>query len=168
MKRAAIDPAASCFPGFAGIAKLASVVAVAFALAGLLAPNPASAQILKRGVQGGVAGAVIGGIAGGSDGIGKGAAIGAGAGLAVGALERESNRRRAYAAPPPPPPAYGGQLVADTQAALTRLGYRPGPIDGVMGPGTSSAIRNYQYAYGLPVTGRPSPSLLDHMYSRGG
>ncbi|WP_069095343.1 peptidoglycan-binding domain-containing protein [Methyloligella halotolerans] len=169
-----MNNAASSFPGFAGFAKLASLVAMAFALAGLLAPNAASAQILKRGVQGGVVGAVIGGVAGGGDGIGKGAAIGAGAGLALGAIERENNRR-AYAAPPPPPPAYGpprrgygGQMVADTQAALTRLGYRPGPVDGVMGPGTSSAIRNYQYAYGLPVTGTPSPALLDHLYAHGG
>lgn len=177
MRKAAFQGAASLrLSGFAGLAKLASLTVIAFALAGLAVPDQASAQILKRGIQGGVVGAAIGGIAGGSDGLGKGAAIGAGVGLAAGAIERENNRR-AYAAPPvyapapayaPPRRAYGGQLVADTQAALTRLGYRPGPIDGIMGPGTTSAISNYQYAYGLPVTGSPSPRLLDHMYAHGG
>ncbi|XSG81163.1 MAG: peptidoglycan-binding domain-containing protein [Methyloligella sp. ZOD6] len=174
MRKAAFESAASLrLFGFANVAKLAAVAVIAGAIAGLIAPEAASAQILKRGVQGGVAGAVIGGIVDGGDGIGKGAAIGAGAGLALGAIERESNRRRAYAAPPParyapPRRAYGNQLVADTQASLTRLGFRPGPVDGIMGPGTRQAISDYQYAWGMPVTGSPSPQLLDHMYAHGG
>lgn len=153
----------------ASIAALAVLVLLALSLNA----GPAAAQILKRGVQGGVAGAIIGGIVDGGKGAGKGAAIGAGVGAVAGAIERDQNNQR-YAAPPPPPPpgpgyAYGGgSLVSQTQLSLTRLGYQPGPVDGVMGPGTSSAIRNYQYAWGLPVTGSPSPQLLDHMRAHGG
>lgn len=136
---------------------------------GIASAGPASAQILKRGVQGGVAGAVIGGIVDGGSGAGKGAAIGAGVGLAAGAIEKDYNKHRA--APPPgyaTPPRYANAMVADTQASLLRLGYNPGPVDGVMGPGTRQAISNYQYAWGLPVTGSPSPQLLDHMRRHGG
>ncbi|MFQ5974008.1 MAG: peptidoglycan-binding protein [Alphaproteobacteria bacterium] len=50
-------------------------------------------------------------------------------------------------------------LVASTQALLTRLGYEPGPVDGVMGPRTSAAIREYQLDRGLPANGWPSTQL---------
>ncbi|MGD9502291.1 MAG: peptidoglycan-binding domain-containing protein, partial [Methyloceanibacter sp.] len=33
---------------------------------------------------------------------------------------------------------------------------------------TADAIAQYEYAYRLPVTGRPSPALLDHMMRNGG
>lgn len=44
-------------------------------------------------------------------------------------------------------------LVAATQANLSRLGYQPGPVDGRMGGKTSAAIRQYQQDHGLPVDG---------------
>ncbi len=53
----------------------------------------------------------------------------------------------------------GGGSVARTQEGLARLGYDPGPLDGVYGPRTAAAIREYQSDYGLPVTGQPSASL---------
>jgi hypothetical protein len=88
-----------------------------------LTPSTASAQVLKRGIQGGVAGAIIGGIIDGGKGAGRGAAIGAGVGVVAGAIEAENNARRsAYYGPPP-----GSNLVYDTQSALLRLGYNPGP-----------------------------------------
>lgn len=154
--------------GFIGI-----VIAAAFAL-GIAMPRPASAQIVERGVEGGVLGAIIGGAVGGGKGVGRGAAIGAGVGVAAGAIERDQRKqayRRHYGPPPPPPPPpHGGyaSLVAKTQVALSRLGYQPGPVDGQMGPGTASAIRRYQYAWGLPVTGQPSYPLLHHMHEHGG
>ncbi len=40
------------------------------------------------------------------------------------------------------------------------MGYYPGPLDGAFGPMTRRAIRNYQFDYGLPVTGR-----LDYRHS---
>jgi hypothetical protein len=144
------------------------IFALALAFYAALLPGAGHAQVLKRGVQGGIAGALIGGIVGGGSGksIGTGAAIGAGVGVVAGAVEADANAKRAYRYSAAPPG--GPNLVADTQAALTRLGYNPGPVDGVYGPATADAISQYQYAYRLPADGRPSPQLLDHMIHHGG
>jgi peptidoglycan hydrolase-like protein with peptidoglycan-binding domain len=129
-----------------------------------LTPSTASAQVLKRGIQGGVAGAIIGGIIDGGKGAGRGAAIGAGVGVVAGAIEAENNARRsAYYGPPP-----GSNLVYDTQSALLRLGYNPGPPDGIYGQRTAEAISEYQYNNRLPVNGQPSPQLLNYMIRQGG
>jgi peptidoglycan hydrolase-like protein with peptidoglycan-binding domain len=53
--------------------------------------------------------------------------------------------------------------TAAVQQALTAKGYRPGPVDGVLGPRTREAIRRYQRDYGLPVTGQVSLALLNHL-----
>ena len=47
-----------------------------------------------------------------------------------------------------------GEVVRDAQIALRDAGYEPGRIDGVMGPTTQAAIREFQASYGLPQTGR--------------
>lgn len=44
-------------------------------------------------------------------------------------------------------------LVLQAQEQLRELGYNPGPLDGILGPRTARALRNYQRDYGLPVTG---------------
>src|SRR5262245_60893078 len=44
--------------------------------------------------------------------------------------------------------------VRDAQIALLDAGYEPGQIDGMMGPRTQAAIREFQASYGLPQTGR--------------
>ena len=59
-------------------------------------------------------------------------------------------------------------LVADTQESLAQLGYDPGPADGLMGPRTEAAIREYQVDHGLLVNGRPSSELSRHVASRAG
>jgi peptidoglycan hydrolase-like protein with peptidoglycan-binding domain len=51
------------------------------------------------------------------------------------------------------------------QRALADLGYAPGPVDGIAGPSTTSAIRRYQAAAGLPVNGEISPALLEDLRS---
>jgi lipid-binding SYLF domain-containing protein len=43
--------------------------------------------------------------------------------------------------------------VRGAQMALKNDGFDPGPIDGVLGPRTMTALRNYQSHYGLEVTG---------------
>lgn len=61
------------------------------------------------------------------------------------------------------PPDEFGLSLADRkalQAGLTRAGYDAGTPDGVLGNKTAAAIRGYQAAKGLPVTGKPSPALL--------
>ena len=52
-----------------------------------------------------------------------------------------------------------GSRIANVQRALRRLGYDPGPIDGILGTGTRMAIRSFQADHGLPVTGRVSEQL---------
>lgn len=47
--------------------------------------------------------------------------------------------------------------VGEVQAGLLRIGYDPGPVDGIMGPRTRNAIRAFQQAEGLPVTGTIDP-----------
>jgi len=145
--------------------KLGAVFAAVLLAGQALAPSPASAQVIERGVQGAIGGAIIGGIIDGGRGAGRGAAIGAGVGVVTGAIEAENDARQAYAYGPGPG---GPNLVYDTQVALQRLGFNPGPADGVFGQRTAEAISEYQYAYRLPVTGEPSPALLDHMARNGG
>ena len=133
-------------------------------------PDGAHAQVIERGVQGGIVGAIIGGIVGGGRGAGTGAAIGAGVGVVAGAAEADANARaRAayqsqYYGPGPGP----GGLVYNIQLSLTRLGFNPGPVDGVYGQQTADAISQFQHANRLPVTGQPSPQLLNYMISQGG
>jgi hypothetical protein len=49
-----------------------------------------------------------------------------------------------YAAP--------GDVTAQVQRSLAQQGYYYGPIDGILGPGTRSAIERYQIDHGLAVT----------------
>ncbi|MDQ2089914.1 lytic murein transglycosylase [Marimonas arenosa] len=49
------------------------------------------------------------------------------------------------------------------QTRLTAAGYDTGGADGVLGKKTEAAIRAYQQANGLPVTGEPSPALLKRL-----
>jgi peptidoglycan hydrolase-like protein with peptidoglycan-binding domain len=46
------------------------------------------------------------------------------------------------------------------QSNLAQLGYYHGPIDGEIGSGSRQAIRAFQAAQGLPVTGMIDPKLL--------
>ncbi len=145
--------------------------------------NSVQSDPLQRGVQGAIGGAIIGGIAKGRKGVLPGVAIGGAIGVIGGAIEQEHARKRRYRrarrarqrrpyrnarvaphenyAPP-------SDLVADIQQSLITLGYDPGPIDGVMGPRTVAAIKEYQNNYGLLITGQPSQPLLDHMRQQGG
>jgi len=51
-------------------------------------------------------------------------------------------------------------LVRNLQSHLSRLGFEPGPIDGLHGPTTSSAIIRYQHSRELPIDGVPTYRLL--------
>src|SRR5215469_6790152 len=43
-------------------------------------------------------------------------------------------------------------LVREIQFMLLRLGMEPGPIDGIVGPQTLSAVRKFQAKSGLPIS----------------
>ncbi len=54
-------------------------------------------------------------------------------------------------------------LVAQIQEYLMLVGMHPGPADGINGPTTENAIRNYQSANNLQVDGEISKTLLNAM-----
>src|SRR5215813_900203 len=45
------------------------------------------------------------------------------------------------------------EKAREIQTALKKEGFDPGPVDGIMGPMTMTALRNYQSHMGLEVTG---------------
>jgi len=51
-------------------------------------------------------------------------------------------------------------LLQQTQRLLARRGYNPGPVDGMMGPRTREAIRQFQKDRKMRVDGEPSVFLL--------
>ncbi len=61
----------------------------------------------------------------------------------------------------------GGTTVADIQARLRDLGIYDGRIDGIAGPKTRTAIREFQKLHALPITGIPSEILLDFIKTAG-
>jgi len=70
---------------------------------------------------------------------------------------------RAAAVPAAPAAAAeddGKAQIAEAQRLLARLGYQPGPADGIAGRGTLAAVRAYQGKAGLPVDGRIDQALL--------
>ncbi len=56
--------------------------------------------------------------------------------------------------------------LAELQRGLSRLGYNPGPADGIIGAKTRAAIADYQRTTGLPVTAEPSPELARRIASQ--
>lgn len=54
---------------------------------------------------------------------------------------------------------YRSQMTL-AQERLRRFGYEPGPMDGIMRSETASALRAFQRAHGLTVTGRTNPETL--------
>jgi peptidoglycan hydrolase-like protein with peptidoglycan-binding domain len=53
------------------------------------------------------------------------------------------------------------------QAGLRAFGNDQIEIDGIVGAKTEAAIREFQSLFGLPVTGRPDPSVLAKMRDLG-
>lgn len=74
-------------------------------------------------------------------------------------------QQAAVSAPPPPPivitpPPQPDPEVLVTQKLLTKLGYDPGPADGLYGNGTRSAIEEFQRSQNLAIDGQVSSTLL--------
>jgi peptidoglycan hydrolase-like protein with peptidoglycan-binding domain len=65
------------------------------------------------------------------------------------------------------PPAGDGQAsveqVRSVQQALQSKGLHPGAVDGVMGPGTQQAVRDFQRSQNLPETGRIDAQTLEKL-----
>ena len=63
----------------------------------------------------------------------------------------------------PPRPTVSAALIRRSQRNLQQLGYRPGPVDGLVGPRTRAAIRRYQVSQGLPVDGMLTADLAERL-----
>ena len=61
----------------------------------------------------------------------------------------------------------GQQLVRQVQQRLTDLGYAPGPIDGMFGGKTKTAIQEFQRTKGLYPDGKATPQLLEMLKNTG-
>lgn len=59
--------------------------------------------------------------------------------------------------------ALGTAQLQALQRALNELGFNAGAADGLLGPRTQTAIRQYQVMHQLPVDGYPAPSVLAHV-----
>ena len=112
---------------------------------------------------GAAGGAVLGAVTGMS--ILEGAVIGAAAGAATGYFTDEDTVNLGKPIWEDDDEAAGAQsgVVTRVQSGLARLGYEPGPVDGVMGPQTSEAIRRYQSDHGLLTDGRATAQLAEHI-----
>jgi peptidoglycan hydrolase-like protein with peptidoglycan-binding domain len=56
-------------------------------------------------------------------------------------------------------------VVRDAQIALRNAGYEPGRIDGLMGPKTQQAIREFQTSHGLPQTGTLDATTQQQLFA---
>src|SRR5262249_487032 len=67
-------------------------------------------------------------------------------------------------APPAPPKATAarspGEIIGDIQRELGRRGYYDGVVDGLYGPKTDGAIRDFEQAAGLKPSTEPNETLL--------
>lgn len=61
---------------------------------------------------------------------------------------------------------YVSKSIKELQRKLARAGYHPGRPDGIFGPQTSLAISQYQKDHGLPQTGYPDATFLDHINNK--
>ena len=60
-------------------------------------------------------------------------------------------------------PAAGSELVLEIQTELQERGYYQGRLDGLTGPGTRGAIRQFQRDAGLVVTGNVGSGVLNEL-----
>jgi hypothetical protein len=67
-------------------------------------------------------------------------------------------------APAPPKvsaaPRTPGEVIADIQRELARRGHYDGALDGLYGPKTDAAIRDFEHASGLKPSTQPNEALL--------
>ena len=112
---------------------------------------------------GAAGGAVLGAVTGMS--ILEGAVIGAAVGGATGYFTDEDTIDLGKPVWEDDDDSTGAQsgVVSRVQSGLFRLGYDPGPVDGVMGPKTAEAIRLYQRDHGLLTDGQATVQLAEHI-----
>jgi peptidoglycan hydrolase-like protein with peptidoglycan-binding domain len=78
---------------------------------------------------------------------------------------RAADPAQAKVAPPSAPAALAalrmpGEIINDIQRELARRGYYEGAVDGLYGPRTDAAIRDFEQAAGLKPSTEPNEALL--------
>jgi peptidoglycan hydrolase-like protein with peptidoglycan-binding domain len=63
-------------------------------------------------------------------------------------------------------PCIAGDLVRSVQESLKREGLDLGPIDGILGPRTAAALREFQQRHGLAQSGEPDEATLKALNMR--
>jgi peptidoglycan hydrolase-like protein with peptidoglycan-binding domain len=63
-------------------------------------------------------------------------------------------------AAPPPGPRAPGEIITDIQRELARRGFYDGTVDGLYGPRTDGAIRDFEQMAGLKPSPEPNEALL--------
>jgi DNA invertase Pin-like site-specific DNA recombinase len=63
--------------------------------------------------------------------------------------------------------AQGSRRVRDVQRELQRLGYEPGPVDGLFGPRTQAAVQWFQIKHGFRPSGVIDSATLAHLRESG-
>lgn len=53
-----------------------------------------------------------------------------------------------------PQSAQSSEVVKQAQEKLSAMGHNAGPVDGIAGPKTKAAVKEFQQSKGLPVSGR--------------
>jgi len=157
--------------------RIAFISACAIALGGC-GSMPEERAISGAGIGAG-AGAALGAVTGMS--VMTGALIGTAAGALTGVLTDQSQvnlgkpawKQGSTGAAPvagsagATPPVATNSTVVAIQQQLNRLGYDAGTADGLIGPRTTSAIRQYQRDHNLLIDGRATPELANHVQSLG-
>ena len=59
-----------------------------------------------------------------------------------------------------PSPMMRGDDVAALQARLTEMGFNAGRVDGIFGPRTESAVKDFQKSVGIKVDGKCGPATI--------
>ena len=138
-------------------AKTVAAIAVATVLGGCAAWHETDRPVgTAAGAAGGaVAGAVVAGPVG--------AVVGGVGGAYVGHETTGKDHVATTSSTRNFPSAYDAGTVRSVQQALNERGYNAGPVDGQWGASTMDAVRKFQQASGLPVTGelgRPTLTAL--------
>ena len=60
----------------------------------------------------------------------------------------------------PPAPRAPGEIITDIQRELARRGFYDGAVDGLYGPKTDGAIRDFEQAAGLKPSSEPNEAVL--------
>jgi len=83
--------------------------------------------------------------------------------LAVAQLAQQVAGGGALVAPAGEAGALGTAQLKALQQALNEMGFDAGTPDGLLGPRTQTALRQYQAMHDLPADGYPAPSVLAHV-----